>query len=228
MASILEALMDIYKPPFQLLENTLQRTYSFCMHHFPKEIQSSDDPPMKVGKRTDVIPIDECLGFYSPEKQEITIFQKGIKDVSELLGVNHKHLEIVVKIHEWAHAFFHLSVKETERIEILKDDSNWADVFETSTELFRDVDFELHEVLTQILTFYCIQDMLQSSKTDRGKRTVEEIERTFNHLSSHQPYEYRIHDLLDIPRDRILKSFDLLKNRLLVGKLKPWKTIITW
>lgn len=68
--------------------------------------------------------------------------------------------------------------------------------------------------------------MKQDATTDLGKQILEQIEQAFHNLSSHQPPEYHIQDLLDIPRDRICKSIGLVRNRYLAGKVEPWKTVV--
>lgn len=224
----METLADILKPPYQLLEHVLHGTYSFSMGHYPHEVITEDDPPLKVAERTEIIPIDEFLGNYSPDKQEIIIFKKGIQEASNILQVNTRHLEIIVRIHEWAHALFHLGVTNVDRLSILKDDSYWLTVLDASTKLFNEIERGLHELLAQIVTLYCVQNLKENSKTEQGKQILEKVEHTFHLLSSHQPPEYHIHDLLNVPMDRFRKSIDLLRNRWLVGKVEPWKTTITW
>jgi len=226
--TLMDAIEDITKPPFQLIERELKGICSFSMGHYPKEVSVEDDPPVKLGKRAEIIPIDSFLGLYSPDRQKIIIFQKGIREASNILKVNPKHLEIIVRIHEWAHAIFHLGVTEADRLRVLNDDSYWNDILDASTKLFKEIESDLHELLAQILTHQCIQDLKGDSKTDQGREILERIEYTFRHLSSHQPPEYRIDDLLDVPRDRIRKSIGLLRNRSLIGKVEPWKTAITW
>lgn len=225
---LMDAIAEVYKPPFQLLEHELQGIYLFSTGHYPKEVSTEDDPPIKLGESAEIIPIDEFLGLYSPDKQEIIIFQKGIKEASDKLKINPKHLEFIVRVHEWAHAIFHLGVSENDRYKILRDDSYWDVILDTSTKLFKKIEHNLHEYLAQILTLYCVQSLKRASKTDQGKQVLERIEQTFHHLSAHQPSEYQIHDLLDVPRERILKSIMLLRNRSLVGRAEPWKTVVTW
>jgi hypothetical protein len=225
---LMDIITDIIKPPFQLLEHELQGICSFSMAHYPTEIPTEDDPPVKLGERTEIIPIDKFLGLYSPDKREILIFLKGIREASDILQVNPKHLETIVRIHEWAHAILHLGVTEKDRVQILKDDSYWAVVLESSTGLFKEIEPALHEMLAQILTLYCVQDMKRDSKSDQGRQVLERLEQTFHHLSLRQPPEYHIQDLLGVPRDRICKSIGLIRNRCLVGQAEPWKTVIKW
>jgi hypothetical protein len=222
---IMDALTDVYKPPYQLIERQLQGICSFAMNHYPKEVYSDDDPPLKLAE---IIPIDGYLGLYSPEKQEITIFNKAIREVSEVLQVNSTHLTIIVRLHEWAHAVFHMGVTEVDRNRILRDDSRWPAILEASTTLFREVENDLHEQIAQILTLYCISDLKKDASTDQGKEALERIECAFHLLSSRQPLEYRVKDLFDIPRSRINKSIALLRDRSLAGQFVPWKTVVTW
>lgn len=225
---LMDTIADVMKPPFQVLELALKGTCSFSIGHYPREVISEDDPPIKLDRRVDVIPIDGFLGLYSPEKQKITIFNKGIQGASDVLQVNPRHLKIIVRIHEWAHALLHLGVAEIDRQNILKDDSYWFGILDASTKLFKEIEHDLHELIAQMLTLYCIQDNRDGSTTNQGKQVWEEIERAFHQLSHHQPQEYQIHDLIDLPRERFSKSVDLLRNRWLVGKAEPWKTAIKW
>jgi hypothetical protein len=191
-------------------------------------ISTEDDPPLELSEGAEIIPIDESLGLYSPDSQEIIIFQKGIQRASDILRVNPEHINIVVRLHEWAHAILHLGVAEDDRLKIVEDDSHWNIVLNASTKLFKEMEHGLHELLAQTLTLYCIQYLKQASRTDQGKDASGRIEYTFHHLASRQPPEYRIHDLLNVPRARILRSIGLLRNRFLVGKVEPWKTVVTW
>lgn len=227
---VMRTCADIWKPPFQLLEDELQGICSFSMRHRPKEFFSEDDPPLKLGERADIIPIDGFLGLYSPYSQEIIIFQKGIKEASDRLRVKPEHLEFIVRVHEWAHAIFHLGITENDRLKIQKDDSYWAVILNANTKLFEGIENDLHECLAQLLTFYCIQSLKRNSKTDQGKQVLYQVEKTFHHLSARQPPQYRIDDLLklNVSKDRILKSIGLLRNKYLVGKVEPWKTVVTW
>lgn len=222
-------IIDVYKSPFHILEDELDRIYSFCLHHYPREVITCDDPPTKLGSRAEVIPIDEFLGCYSPDKQEIIIFKKGIQEAIDILHVDPKDLKFIVRIHEWAHALLHLGVTENDRLKILKDDTYWPVVLDPSTKIFKEIEHNLHELLAQILTLNCIQNLVKNATTEKGKLVLERIEDTFHKLSKYQPNEYRINDdLLNIPKDRIRKSIQLLRNGWLVGKTEVWKTVLTW
>jgi len=224
----MDAIADIRKPPSQLLELVLQGLFSFSMNHFPKEVSSEDDPPLKLREGSEIIPIDEYLGLYISDRQEIIIYLKGIQAASDILRVNPEHLKIIVRLHEWAHAIIHLGVSEDDRLDILKDDSYWPVFFGESTDLFKQIDPELHELLAQALTLYCLQNLKADAKTDDGKKALNRIESTFHVLATRQPPEYQIDDLLDKPKERIIKSIGLLRNRWLVGKAEPWRTIVSW
>lgn len=145
--TILNALGDIYKPPYNLLEHVLKGICSFNKAHFPKEISTEDDPPVKLDKGMDIISIDGLLGLYSSGRKKIIIYKKGIREVSEILRVKPLHLECIVRIHEWAHAILHLGVAENDRLKILKDDSYWSVVQKASTKMFKGVEPDLHEIL---------------------------------------------------------------------------------
>jgi hypothetical protein len=223
-----DVMTDVYRNPQHLLQDQLQNTYFFAVTHGPAEDRTEDDPPVEPREDAEIIPIDECLGHYSPDRQRITIFQKGIRQVSNIFQVDSLHLEYIVRMHELAHALFHLGVTQDDNQRIWKEGSYWTSFLRDSTSVYMEIESGLHERLAQILTLHCVQDLKKNARTDEGKKILERIEGTFHRLASCQPPEYQIRDLVDVPRSRICKSVSLLRSRSLVGQVDPWKTILLW
>ena len=107
MTDQLEALAKVIKFPGQLVSAELSLYFAMSMQ--PSE-RSTDEEPPGWADRDERWTIDELLGLYEPHKREITLFTKGIEHVAEQLRVKFWSVEYLVRIHEYAHAVFHLGV----------------------------------------------------------------------------------------------------------------------
>ena len=83
------------------------------------EVESDDDPP-GWDSRDEIWTIDELLGQYDAQARTITIFTKGIAHVAQRMAVSEEQLKSIVRIHEWAHANFHLGVAPDTSAELAK------------------------------------------------------------------------------------------------------------
>src|SRR2546429_8856507 len=70
--------------------------------------------------RDELWTIDELLGLYEPHQRMITIFTKGIGHVAGQLGVQTFSVEYLVRVHEYAHAVFHLGVDQSPSASLAK------------------------------------------------------------------------------------------------------------
>lgn len=126
-----------------------------------------------------IIPIDNVLGLYSPSRKEITIYVEAIKLVAKRLGLNADHVEHIVKLHEYAHAVFHLGTESSGYVEDI-------DQFVSErTSSFLKHSEPIHEWIAQQLTY---------STLCHESREPEKV--TFVELMNCQPDIYRI-DLTD-------------------------------
>jgi len=213
--------------PYQLVGFRLP-DYAFADSHVPGDNVSFDDPPIRIDKNSEIFPIDNVLGRYDPEKQEITVFNKGIDEACGLLGIDKENLVCIVRLHEWAHAFVHIGLTKEQRKQLSKDENLWTHILSDSTDLFNNIEFGLHELLAQLLTYHSLQDTYGKARSEHSKNTIGKIIEAFDQLSLHQPSEYRIGDLRNAPKDRVIKSIDLIKRRWLVGKIEPWRIVVEW
>jgi hypothetical protein len=113
---------EVFEIPFQVLQEITNYQYEFVIGKFPEDASSDEEPPRKLEKKGEIIPIDEYLGLYEPKKTKITIFNKGIENASTIIKCNPEHLRYIVKLHEWAHALIHIGLRDDDRLKVLKDD----------------------------------------------------------------------------------------------------------
>jgi hypothetical protein len=227
-AKKLEAASDVLIPPHQIVEKELREVCSFLIGHFPSETFSDDEPPFRRAEQAETFPIDGLLGLYSPDDQRITIFNKGLTQISRLLSVKADDLKMIVRIHEWAHALVHLGMAEGERIELLKDDSKWACYRASADGVFAQIETTLHERLAQLITFHGIRSLQQAAKSSDGRAALARIEDVFDLLCKRQPAAYQIKKYQNLPKHRIIRSIRMLKKEWLKGSAEAWEEVITW
>ena len=223
----LEALVEVLQPEFQVVQSAVARRWTFALGHFPSVVKSDAEPPLRVDRRTEVIPIDELLGRYDPSRMEITIFLKGIERASEILNVPPSHLERITSIHEWAHGLLHVGFSVGEQMTLTTEPSSWNARLADATSWFRELDSVLHERLAQLLTYHGLSDQKPSARSPKAIAALNSIATSFDQLMRRQGPEYQIKDYEGVPRSRIVDSIGLLKGRTLVG-VKAWDTVIRW
>jgi hypothetical protein len=108
MTDNLEALAQFIKSPHNLVSAEVALVFALPMQ--PSERSVTEDPP-GWAHRDELWTIDELLGLYESHKRMITIFTKGIEHVAGQLGVQTFFIEYLVRIHEYAHAVFHLGCR---------------------------------------------------------------------------------------------------------------------
>jgi hypothetical protein len=224
---MVEALAQVLVPPFQVVQQVVGYQWAFAIQHFPSELMSDNDPPIRLGDRREGFPVDELLGRYEPGIQQITIFRKGIRDVAERLDVRERDLEFVVRLHEWAHALLHLGLPDAERLEVTEDESRWPIHLATATTWCQKTEPLLHERLAQLLTYHGLHGLLAEATAAEAKNALERMAYTFEELTRRSTAEYHIDHLIDVPKLRVVTSIGLLKNATLVGS-EAWETVLKW
>ncbi|MBI3934998.1 MAG: hypothetical protein HY316_09930 [Acidobacteria bacterium] len=224
---VLEALTQVFVPPYQVTQNAVNQEWTFGMGHFPSEIDSEEEPPIRLGKNVEMIPIDGLLGQYSPATIQITVFRKGIQLVADITKLREHDLLYIVRLHEWAHALMHVGLERQERERLTLDESLWPTYLNLATAGYLRLDGALHERLAQLLVWYGLQGMGQAATVPEAKVALVRIGEAFKTLTHRCPLEYQIDDYLQIPRPRILQSVRLLKNMGING-FEAWDTVIRW
>jgi hypothetical protein len=224
---LVEAMAQVWQPPFQVIQRAVDQEWIFPVTHHPSEIESDDEPPVLLGERSEVIAIDGLLGLYSPDTLQITIFRKGISRVAELLNARVADLTFIVRIHEWAHALLHVGFPEAERLQLTKQESLWPKHLAAATGWFRTLDAPLHERLAQLLTHHGVCSLRAAATFPQAQGALERIARTFGDLTRRAPSDYHIDKYTTVPKGRILSSVRLLKSGGLVGA-SAWETVVTW
>ena len=230
----LDTLAHILKLPSQLVSAELSLYFATSMH--PSECVSDEDPP-GWGRRDELWTIDELLGLYEPAKRRITLYTKGIGHVSERLGVSPDTIRYLVRVHEHAHAVFHLGVDQAKSAELaasfLKDDKTLER--ETVAELsavFSAVDSYVHEQIAQLITWLVLVSLHEKAGSEPTKEACKRLQETFKKLMQRQPPQYRLDGLQHLDekqlRSRLRSLIDLVRSGDVRGTERSWNTIMTW
>jgi len=219
---------EVLRPPYQVIEKVVNYEYEFVISKFPKEVISDETPPKELDERTDIIPIDEYLGLYEPEKTKITIFNSGIEDASKLIKCNSEYLKYIIRLHEWSHALVHIGFSKNKGLAILKDNNLWDKELAEATKIYTSIEDRLHEHIAQLLTYHSLILIRQDAKYEESREILNNMIKNFLELNKRQPPHYRVDEYLDVPRSRIIQSISLLKKGWLKGVFNAWKTVIKW
>jgi hypothetical protein len=131
--------------------------------HNPLEILTEEPSPIKVTSvdfdKND-IPIDEFLGLYFPDLQEIRIYVTNIQITAQRLNILYSDLKYVVRLHEYAHAVVHLGLGVGQQGKLENDASisipepgDWKEFVEKRLKKFSCLKTEAHELLAQTITW---------------------------------------------------------------------------
>jgi len=226
---IVNILAEVSKPPYETLSQVLEGKYSFAIGAHPSEVRNNDDPPVQIEKNQDIIPIDSVLGLYDPEDRCITIYQKGIRNIAHILSAKEIDLELIVRLHEWAHAMLHVGLTQEESLRFAKGQfEDLETFFDVRSHDFKSIDEYVHEVMAQLLTRMAIGQMRRDARNKASLQILERIMVTFIELMRRQPKKYDIHDYEDVPYSRVTKAFDLLRRNILPGKKDLFHTVMRW
>ncbi len=159
----------------------------------PTEIYSEDQPTFmpRSAEEEDWIPIDVLLGCYRPQNRTIFIFHRNIEHcATHRLHCDVSDLEIVVRLHEYAHALVHLGVFWPEECDVIRDylrdqETDWKAFLRNRSKAFRSLQSDAHEFLAQILSWVTIGVFEPISR----RNILQEL---FVTLMRRQPPEYRL------------------------------------
>lgn len=169
--------------------------------------ESSDDIKNELNEmieREEPIPIDTILGEYLYNEGKIVIYKKSIELFSQHFGLEVKHVEFIVRLHEYAHAIFHLGSQALEpEAEI--------DVFiKERVKIFQCIPNHFHEWLAQCL---CYSAILME------KLNAEKI--TFSKMMLKQPKIYHIKtSKVEEAFDKLLTGWGPILHDTRTGSLK--------
>jgi hypothetical protein len=170
-----DTLAEVLKSPFQIVQAVVDHNWTFAINHFPREVQSDEKPPVRLDARADIIPIDEVLGIYMPERQEIKIFKRRIEDAAKRLSLHEQDTVLIVRLHEWAHALFHLGLPENERFRVTRDEASWPETLVSATAKFYSLDRGLRERLVQLIVYHGLQSLRSSAATPEGQNVLDRL-----------------------------------------------------
>jgi hypothetical protein len=223
----MDALAEVMKPPFQVVQAVVDHKWTFAVGHCPSELESDEEPPVRLDDRAELIPIDGLLGLYTPERQEIKIFSQGIERTAKLLGLREPDITLVVRLHEWAHALLHVGLLEEDRLRVTRDETLWPGTLAAATAAFHSLEPGLHERLAQLIVHHAMRSLRLAATLPQAQTALDRTAEAFEQLMQHAPSDYRIQKYAHVDREKIVTSIGLLKSRGLVG-LATWDTVITW
>jgi len=224
---IVESLGEVSQAPFQVVQAVVGNQWTFPVRHGPSERASDEEPPVRLDERTEIIPIDGLLGLYTPVRQEIIIFSKGVAEVARRLDLRAPDVAFAVRLHEWAHALLHVGLSPDDRSRVTKDESLWPATLATATAQFESLETGLHERLAQLLVHHGLRAMRADAKAPEAQAALDRRAAAFEQLTLRAPGDYQIHRYIQVSQERIVTSIRLLKSRGIVG-LMAWDTVVTW
>ena len=232
---LLEALSQVYKPPFQLVAREIGLVFTTGIS--PSE-RVSDDDPEGWEERVERWEIDNFLGMYEDEQRQITIFSRAIDFVSAQMDVKRRQLEYVVRLHEWSHAAFHLAVTQEQSYvlarSMLEKDGETIDAHLMAlSQAYNSAEAYVHEQLAQVLTHLVLDRLFHEAKLDEAKKACEALQDLFQSLMRRQPRRYQLEkNLLCLDREVLGKRLGLIIPLLRTGKVRgdqeTWDKIISW
>ena len=224
---LLDVRTQVMRMPFEILQGAVDHQWTFAMGHEPSEIFSEEDPPIRLTDQAEEISIDGMLGLYDANRQEITIFLKGINHAAEILRASPDDLKLIVRLHEWAHALLHIGLEKADRMSLLRDESKWVERAARMNTWFNSLDSNLHESLAQLLTREGLRWLKDKATIPDAQDAIDRIAGVFERLTRRAPSAYQIDKYGKIPKSRIVGSIRLLKSGGLVGT-DAWETVLTW
>lgn len=169
----------------------LQRLSHNSISSFGPIESYSDKTPTRSPKDVahDLYPIDVLYGCYDPTARQIQIFTKAIERDKALYNSTFDDLLNIVRLHEYAHAFVHLGIREGRFNDVLflqnsNGLTNWTKFLEQRLDVFNRIDNASHEFLAQALTVACI---FSCDEPHRGR-----LETVFHNLEQRQPSHYHV------------------------------------
>lgn len=231
---LIEALSQFLKPPHLVTEEI---GLGFVIGFSPYE-RTSENSPAGWEHRKERWEIDNFLGKYVPEKREIIIYNKSVDFVSTQMKVDKRHLEYVVRLHEWGHAAFHLAVTQEESFNLTKSsveqDQQAIDAhLATFARAYQSVKPYVHEQLAQVLTYLMLDRLVREAKLEEAKKAGKSLQELFHALMRRQPRRYQLKkSLLDLKPEvlarRVAMIIPLLRARKIRGDSETWDKILSW
>jgi hypothetical protein len=231
---VMNALNEIFRSPSQLVKRATGLVFTSDIQ--PKECSTEDDPP-EWDKRDERWTIDGLLGRYDAEEQSITIFKKGIEFAAPIVGLLPDSLEMIVRLHEYGHAIFHLGMTQAESTAMAGTPSNGqklrvADTLRIMTQTYQDVDPYVHEQVAQSVTKIALNDLRAGATMEQSRKWCDKVIEGFGKLMQRQPDAYRLDHLDHLTTEQLrgrLYGFTILTRSHAV-KPEPavWNTVMPW
>ncbi|MDE0014533.1 MAG: hypothetical protein OXU36_25545, partial [Candidatus Poribacteria bacterium] len=155
-------------------------------------------PRNRERRRPETISIEELLGVYQPQHQQIIIYQRGIGWSRHRRGLDEEWLRAVVLIHEIGHWITHILPKPGL--------PTWP------TDLFALSETDLKEGWAQLITWWI------------AEKVGGPFRKTFEELNQNQSPPYHVFEQFkDEPTDTVMASLERLRLLSWPARLQDWK-----
>ena len=168
----------------------------------------------------------------------IIIYRKAIDFVSAQMKVDKKRLEYIVRLHEWSHAAFHLTVTQEESGDLarssVEDDQQAIDAhLAVLLRAYQSVEPYVHEQVAQVLTYLMLDRLVQEATLDEAEKACKSLQEIFQVLMSRQPRRYQLKkSLLDLDPQVLARRLRTIIPLLRAGKIRgdseTWDKIVAW
>lgn len=159
-------------------------------------------PRNRERRKPETISIEELLGVYQSQHQQIVIYERGVKWSTHRHQLDAEWLRTVVLIHEIGHWITHVLPK--------------PGVPTWSTDLFALSEADLKEGWAQLITWW-IADQVGGP-----------FKETFERLNQRQSRPYHVFEQFkDEPIDKVMESLEKLRLLLYPARLQDWKEALS-
>lgn len=169
--------------------------------------EQSNEIVRELSATDEEFPIDEILGKYFIEANQIKIYSEAIRQVSDILKVNHIQITYIVELHEKAHAMVYQGIPNG----ISVDDQN--NYIASQKGILNNISPGIHEQLAQLITWHILQNGLHNAHNAEYREWYSNTLNVFDILESKQPRQYQISRRLKaIETPKILNAFLNMKS----------------
>lgn len=158
--TVLGSLPGITHPAI-LVQAALEETFRPAS---PTEVYSDEQPIFtpQLAEQERCVPIDVLFGCYSWKSRIIKIFHKNIVHFAiTKFNCLASDLELIVRLHEYAHALIHLGLFWKDEPSLIREcsagqESDWNSFLRARSAAFRSLPPEVHEFLAQVVCWITI------------------------------------------------------------------------
>ncbi|MEJ2373841.1 MAG: hypothetical protein P8Y71_00005 [Pseudolabrys sp.] len=235
MNELWKVMSQVFKSPVPLVCGEVALYFAISLQ--PLELPPTDVDPPGWDRRDELWTIDELLGHYQADKREITLFNRGIRHVAGKLQADPEVVKYLVRIHEYAHAVFHIGVDRTTSARLAEayvkgNPALERDTASALTAAYSSVDTFVHEQIAQLVTILALKGLELKASGCAAKTACTALSQTFEKLMRRQPPQYRLDGLAHLKPDKLrnrLRAFiSLTRSGDVRATRRSWDTLMFW